>query len=65
MPATPALTYLLPILMLLASNVFMTLAWYGHLKFKEVSLPLSSSRPGASPSSNIAENNIPKRLPYL
>ena len=31
----PALTssYILPIVMLLASNVFMTLAWYGHLKF--------------------------------
>ena len=25
--------YLLPILMLVASNVFMTFAWYGHLKF--------------------------------
>lgn len=24
-----------PILMLAASNVFMTMAWYGHLKFKE------------------------------
>ncbi len=24
----------LPILMLLASNVFMTFAWYGRLKFK-------------------------------
>ncbi len=40
MPATPALPYLLPVLMLLASNVFMTLAWYGHLRFKEVSLPI-------------------------
>src|SRR5260370_10434638 len=30
----------LPVLMLFASNVFMTFAWYGHLKFKEVSLPL-------------------------
>ena len=40
MPATPAFPYLLPILMLLASNVFMTLAWYGHLRFKEVSLPI-------------------------
>ena len=29
-----------PFLMLFASNVFMTFAWYGHLKFKEVSLPL-------------------------
>ncbi len=26
---------LLPILMLIASNLFMTLAWYGHLKFKD------------------------------
>jgi uncharacterized protein len=29
-----------PVLMLFASNVFMTFAWYGHLKFKKVSLPL-------------------------
>jgi uncharacterized protein (DUF486 family) len=26
---------LLPILMLCCSNVFMTFAWYGHLKFKD------------------------------
>jgi uncharacterized protein (DUF486 family) len=26
---------LLPILLLLASNVFMTFAWYGHLKFTD------------------------------
>ncbi len=25
--------YVLPVLMLVASNVFMTFAWYGHLKF--------------------------------
>ena len=25
----------LPVLMLFASNVFMTFAWYGHLKFKD------------------------------
>ncbi len=25
----------LPILLLLASNVFMTFAWYGHLKFTD------------------------------
>ena len=31
-------TYLLPILMLVASNVFMTFAWYGHLRFKETPL---------------------------
>jgi uncharacterized protein (DUF486 family) len=30
--------YLLPILLLVGSNVFMTLAWYGHLRFKEVPL---------------------------
>jgi uncharacterized protein len=36
----PALTspYVLPILMLLGSNVFMTAAWYWHLRFKEVPL---------------------------
>ena len=26
-------TYLLPILLLVGSNVFMTFAWYGHLRF--------------------------------
>lgn len=30
--------YLSPILLLVASNVFMTFAWYGHLKHKEVPL---------------------------
>lgn len=38
MPAASATPYLLPILMLLASNVFMTFAWYGHLRFKEAPL---------------------------
>jgi uncharacterized protein (DUF486 family) len=28
----------LPVLLLVASNVFMTLAWYGHLKFKTAPL---------------------------
>lgn len=27
-----------PVLMLIASNVFMTFAWYGHLKFKSAPL---------------------------
>ncbi|HZH42701.1 MAG TPA: DMT family protein [Lysobacter sp.] len=31
---------LLPPLLLLGSNVFMTFAWYGHLKFREAALPL-------------------------
>ena len=30
--------HLTPILLLIASNVFMTLAWYGHLKFKSTPL---------------------------
>ena len=35
MPATPTLTtYLFPIVLLIFSNIFMTFAWYGHLKFK-------------------------------
>jgi len=29
-----------PILLLIVSNVFMTFAWYGHLRFKEKPLPL-------------------------
>ena len=32
MPAAP---HVLPIMLLIGSNVFMTLAWYGHLRFKE------------------------------
>jgi len=27
--------YVMPVLLLVLSNVFMTLAWYGHLAFKE------------------------------
>ncbi len=38
MPNLPVSPYVLPILMLIASNVFMTVAWYGHLRFKEVPL---------------------------
>src|SRR5258705_10815209 len=34
----PVSSYLLPILLLIGSNVFMTVAWYGHLRFKEVPL---------------------------
>ena len=30
--------FLLPILLLIGSNVFMTLAWYGHLRFKDTPL---------------------------
>jgi uncharacterized protein (DUF486 family) len=32
---------LAPVLLLVASNVFMTLAWYGHLKFKSTPLMLA------------------------
>jgi uncharacterized protein len=34
----PMSSYLLPILMLIGSNVFMTTAWYWHLRYKEVPL---------------------------
>lgn len=30
--------HLTPVLMLLASNVFMTVAWYGHLRFPHAAL---------------------------
>ena len=30
--------YAWPILLLLGSNIFMTLAWYGHLRFKDTPL---------------------------
>ena len=30
--------HVLPILLLIASNLFMTLAWYGHLNFKSAPL---------------------------
>jgi hypothetical protein len=30
--------YVAPIVLLLASNVFMTIAWYGHLRFKDYPL---------------------------
>jgi uncharacterized protein (DUF486 family) len=33
-----ASSFLLPILLLIGSNVFMTLAWYGHLRFKDTPL---------------------------
>lgn len=33
--------YVTPILLLLASNVFMTFAWYGHLKFTDKPLWLA------------------------
>lgn len=34
----PLLARLLPPLMLVASNLFMTTAWYGHLKYKDRAL---------------------------
>src|SRR5262245_35938777 len=38
MPSILLSPSLLPILLLIGSNVFMTLAWYGHLRFKEARL---------------------------
>lgn len=37
--AAPGLwPYIAPLILLACSNVFMTLAWYGHLKFKAIPL---------------------------
>jgi hypothetical protein len=38
MPALLLSPYVLPIVMLIGSNVFMTTAWYWHLKYKEIPL---------------------------
>ena len=38
MPSIFVSPYLRPIMLLIASNLFMTIAWYGHLRFKEVPL---------------------------
>jgi Putative member of DMT superfamily (DUF486) len=37
-PIQPLSSYLLPIFLLIGSNVFMTTAWYWHLRYKEVPL---------------------------
>lgn len=34
----PLTAYVYPVLLLIASNVFMTFAWYGHLKYKSAPL---------------------------
>ncbi|MDZ7603426.1 MAG: DMT family protein [Hoeflea sp.] len=38
MTLTPFAIKWLPVLLLAVSNIFMTLAWYGHLKFKSTPL---------------------------
>ena len=38
MPFQLSSPYLLPIGLLICSNLFMTFAWYGHLKFKQTPL---------------------------
>jgi uncharacterized protein len=40
MAAAPFSAYLIPVLLLVVSNIFMTIAWYGHLNFKQKSLML-------------------------
>ena len=40
MPLVGPIAYVTPILLLVASNVFMTLAWYGHLNYKSKPLIL-------------------------
>ncbi len=41
MPNAAFTAYLYPVLLLVASNVFMTFAWYGHLKYKSAPLLLA------------------------
>lgn len=41
MPGFMTTASIAPILLLLASNVFMTFAWYGHLKFQSTALWLA------------------------
>ena len=38
MPSLMISPYLLPVLLLIGSNVFMTTAWYWHLRFQQVPL---------------------------
>jgi uncharacterized protein (DUF486 family) len=38
MPSTLTSPFVLPILLLVGSNLFMTIAWYGHLRFKATPL---------------------------
>jgi len=38
LPIQPLSSYLLPIFLLVGSNVFMTTAWYWHLRYQEVPL---------------------------
>jgi len=50
----PISTWIAPILMLLASNVFMTFAWYGQLRVEHLPLWLIVLISRGSPSSNTA-----------
>jgi uncharacterized protein (DUF486 family) len=38
LPSLPLSSNQIPVLLLLGSNVFMTFAWYGHLKYKSAPL---------------------------
>jgi uncharacterized protein len=39
--STPFLVFVAPIVLLLMSNVFMTTAWYAHLKYTNVAWPIA------------------------
>ncbi|GAB2501632.1 DMT family protein [Lysobacter humi (ex Lee et al. 2017)] len=41
LPLTTMNAYTLPVLLLLGSNLFMTFAWYGHLKYRTAPLALA------------------------
>jgi hypothetical protein len=52
-PRSMSFDRLIPILLLLGSNVFMTFAWYGHLKYKSAPLALAIFASWGSPCSSI------------
>ncbi len=54
-----------PILMLIASNVFMTFAWYGHLKFKSTPLLIAGESSLARPTTLTSATSSRAKLAQL
>ena len=55
------------ILLLIVSNIFMTFAWYGHLKLQEMKViskfPIGRSTPSSSSHGPLPWPSIPFRCP--
>jgi hypothetical protein len=54
--------YVAPVILLFCSNLFMTLAWYGHLKFKAVSLVIVVLVSIRRPSSRRSRSDYANRV---